>query len=734
MLTETTTELSRAPRHLGGEVAQSFRRASAAAMRPGRATRQAQKNYLQQLTAERCADLYNALRKGDLADVMIAWDELEEYDDILSTVADKRAAGLAECEASILPESAMIGDNEELRELADKQQAFLVHYLSRIVNMEEAVAHLGSASFRGFAHLYKHVREDGSMQLVAFPQWYFARPAGTSYLLNPTAQVGTFDLYELNPASWICREVKRPIDLVAMFACVVKYNAEQGNASFLEVFGNPSIFFEYPPGTSDERAREYDAVVREMIGDGRGGYPAGGKIVTVESNANSGQSFFDAATWANKKIVRKGLGGELTLLSESGSGTLAGGAHEDGLISLYKADAKNIGAVLHEQLFKPAIQEAFPGAPVLVRYKLDYPQQYDIAVETSAIATLVNAGFKPSAAQVKERTGYDCEEVASAAQQGMNMGTPPAWQGGGMNANRGALLNREPEEGAEDDGSEPPLTDDEWAQFEAAGHIDTGHLERMRAAIEARLKAAAEPYREQNAQSALETPASSLAGTFTKNRQNTPAEPMRSAKNGKNALRGGFFGRVMGYIRHIFTNKGPHVCKAKKRACPLTAVGELAETSKRGYVRPARHESDKDRKKYQAEIVKAAADGKLSVTSEATGQPLAFTEETVKHLRLQNDQQYNMRMDNVGNFLATAHDPDYVMEQKNGKELERVYLRAMNDGSGKKGNRGKERYFCVVEKATSMPGQMYTAYEIEESGNYGRKIKPNRITYQKKRR
>lgn len=581
MLTETTTELSRAPRHLGGEVAQSFRRASAAAMRPGRATRQAQKNYLQQLTAERCADLYNALRKGDLADVMIAWDELEEYDDILSTVADKRAAGLAECEASILPESAMIGDNEELRELADKQQAFLVHYLSRIVNMEEAVAHLGSASFRGFAHLYKHVREDGSMQLVAFPQWYFARPAGTSYLLNPTAQVGTFDLYELNPASWICREVKRPIDLVAMFACVVKYNAEQGNASFLEVFGNPSIFFEYPPGTSDERAREYDAVVREMIGDGRGGYPAGGKIVTVESNANSGQSFFDAATWANKKIVRKGLGGELTLLSESGSGTLAGGAHEDGLISLYKADAKNIGAVLHEQLFKPAIQEAFPGAPVLVRYKLDYPQQYDIAVETSAIATLVNAGFKPSAAQVKERTGYDCEEVASAAQQGMNMGTPPAWQGGGMNANRGALLNREPEEGAEDDGSEPPLTDDEWAQFEAAGHIDTGHLERMRAAIEARLKAAAEPYREQNAQNALETPASSLAGTFTKNRQNTPAEPMRSAKNGKNALRGGFFGRVMGYIRHIFTNKG-RKCRAKNPAnCPRCGTGSGAGKQKK---------------------------------------------------------------------------------------------------------------------------------------------------------
>lgn len=561
--TETSLSLTKA-RHIGGRVAQEFRRASAGALRPGRAAERAQKNQLQQLTAERCADLYNALRRGWLADVMIAWDELEEYDDILSTVADKRAAGLAECEASILPDSAMIGENEELRVLADKQQAFLVHYLSRIVNMEEAIAHLGSAAFRGFAHLYKHTREDGSLQLVVFPQWYFARPAGTDYLLNPTAASSTGELYELNPASWIVREVKRPIDLVAMFACVAKYNAEQGNASFLEVFGNPSIFFEYPPGTSDERAREYDAVVREMIGDGRGGFPAGGKITTVESKAAGGQSFIDAATWANKKIVRKALGGELTLLSESGSGTLAGGAHEDGLISLYKADAKSIAAVLHEQLFKPAIQDAFPGAPVLVRYKLDYPQQYDIAVETAAIATLVNAGFKPSTEQVKERTGYDCTEVATAASQGMNMGTPPAWQGGGMSMNRAAMLNREDAAG-EEDSSEPPLTDDEWAQFEAAGQVDAGHLERMRAAIEAKLKAAAEPYREQNAQNAPQTPASPVVGTFTKNRQNTPAEPMRSAKNGQNAPRRGFFGRMVGYIRHVFTNAG-RKCRAKNPA------------------------------------------------------------------------------------------------------------------------------------------------------------------------
>lgn len=580
-----------------GQVMNDFRRARTSQLVPGRGQQRAQRNYLQALTADKCAELYNALRKGQLSDVMIAWDELEEFDDILSTVADKRAAGLAECEASILPDSAMIGTNEELRALADQQQAFLVHYMSRIVNMEEAVAHLGSASFRGFAHLYKHQHRNGSMQLVVFPQWYFSRPAGTGYLLNPSAVASSMDLYELDPSKWICREVRRPIDLVAMFACMVKYSAEQGNASFLDVFGNPSIFFEYPPGTSDERAREYDAIVNAIISDGRGGFPAGGKITTVESNANSGQSFLDFATWANKKIVRKGLGGELTLLSESGSGTLAGGAHEDGLISLYKADAKSIAGVLHEQLFKPAIQEAFPGAPVLVRYKLDYPQQYDIAVETTAIATLVNAGYEPSTEQVKERTGYDCKKVASAAAQGMNMGTPPAWQSGGM-SNRAALMNRDEEEGGED---EPPLTPQEEEDFAKLGHVDIGFLDRVQKGVQRQLEAAAGALRPETRQNAPESADKRLAGTFTENRQNTPAQPLHSRQNGKSDARASVGGRFVGYLRRIFNMSGAaHECKATVRPCPLSTVS--AEEAK-PIVKKYKDEKMKDAQKHAKEVL-----------------------------------------------------------------------------------------------------------------------------------
>ena len=57
-----------------------------------------------------------------------------------------------------------------------------------------------------------------------------------------------------------------------------------------------------------------------MIGDGRGGYPDGGDIKTVETTARGGDTFKQRCEWCDKQIVRRGTGGELTVLAESGSG------------------------------------------------------------------------------------------------------------------------------------------------------------------------------------------------------------------------------------------------------------------------------------------------------------------------------------------------------------------------------------------------------------------------------
>ncbi len=472
-------------------------------------------NHLKGLDANKAAKLYEKLRQGQFSDIMIAFDELEEYDDTLSTVADKRDGAIAAANYSLAPNAQMIGKDEHLSQLADQQQQHLASIFARITNLDDAIEWLGTAAFRGFAHL--HIEQDGgNITFRPVAQWYFADPnlEGT-YYLNPDATDGASELYELTEGEWICREERRPIDLVAIFACVMKYNGEQGWASFNDVFGNPAIFFEYPLGTSDERAEAYNDIIKELIADGRGGYPAGGKIVTVESTATKGETFQTYIDYADKKIIRKALGGELTLTAESGTGTLAGGAHADSFSQLAVGDCRKIAAAIQRDFVDRELDKAFPNQPHLVEFTLDYPELKDAQVESTVIATLKGAGYKASTEQVEERTGYACEEVEVEPVMPMASG----------------IMNRQTDTPASDMADDAPLTEDELAFFSSLGEFNPARAEQRREGVEAALKAAAD----------LE-PSNS-----PKNRQDPYANPMRSQKKG-------IFARSRDAITRLFFN------------------------------------------------------------------------------------------------------------------------------------------------------------------------------------
>jgi len=437
-----------------------------------------QRNELPWLTPQRAVELYEAWRRGELADVQRVWEQLEETDDTLMTVLDKRQRALAQMPWAILTDAEAVGDDAGRARKAGRQQDYLQTAFNAVENLEEAVVHLGMADFRGVAAL----EITGNMQRMRWEviePWCLARPARRGpWLYNAKADATCGTLEEMDAGRIIIREA-RPIDLACMFLIVDKMHAIHGWDAFLDVFGNPSIFLELPPATGEQMARVYDALAKRIIGDGRGTVPSGSKFQTVETRQNNCDSFEKRAKWCADAIITVATGGLLTVTAESGSGTLAGNAHADSFENMAAGSAAGISAAINRQFVRPLLAKAFPDEPPLACFSLA-PEPADERMQLAQLlATLKTAGWQPAAEKASELMQMELQPVTDAP-----AGMPPM-----MNAAAEPVANRSTDAHAEE---EPPLTESELAAFAALARPNPGRMAQRLAEVEKSLRHAAD--------------------------------------------------------------------------------------------------------------------------------------------------------------------------------------------------------------------------------------------------
>ena len=442
-------------------------------------TQRERQNELPWLTPQRAVELYEAWRRGELADVQRVWEQLEETDDTLGTVLDKRQRALADMPWAILTDAEAIGDDAERARKAELQQAYLQTVFNAVENLEEAFVHLGMADFRGVAAL----EITGNMQRMRWEviePWCLARPVRRGpWLYNAKAEA-TFSTLEALDAELVIVREARPIDLACMFLIVDKMHAIHGWDAFLDVYGNPSIFLELPPATGEQMARVYDALAKRIIGDGRGTVPNGSKFQTVETRQNNCDSFEKRAKWCQDAIITVATGGLLTITTESGSGTLAGSAHTDSFENLVAGSAASISAAINRQFTRRLLAAAFPDDPPLAYFSLA-PEPADERMQLAQLlATLKTAGWQTTQEKASELMQMDVEPVpaAPAAVPMMNTAPEPA----------APVVNRTEEPQVE----EPPLTDEELAAFAEMRHPNPERMAQHLASVEAKLRGAAD--------------------------------------------------------------------------------------------------------------------------------------------------------------------------------------------------------------------------------------------------
>ena len=431
------------------------------------------RNDLPELTPARARELYEAYRRGEMADVQLMWDQLEERDETLFTVLHARLGALAEMPWAVNIDADLA---EDMQPLAEQQQARANELLAAVENLPEALVHLGMADFRGVAAL-ELTGNAARMRWEVIEPWNLCRPVRRGpWYYNAEATATPTRPEELDLSAVIIREAQ-PIDLPAMFLICAKYLSVHAWDAFLEVFGIPNIFLEMPPATPEEKALEFDAVVQRLIGEGRGTIPNGAKFHTVETSKDNTQSFEARAKWCNEAIIQLATGGLLTVTTQSGSGTLAGNAHSDSFSRLCAASARSISAAINRQFLRPALEAAFPGQPVLVKFEMA-PEPVDDRKQMAELLSALNAaGWMPSAETVSEMMNFEVQRIQQPP-TAPNTQVPPVMNRAdapGSESPSGRFLRRGDSASEEEDSvespaeSEPPLNEGELAALRALG-------------------------------------------------------------------------------------------------------------------------------------------------------------------------------------------------------------------------------------------------------------------------
>lgn len=375
-------------------------------------------NPLRGLTLSRVLSLLESAETGFLADLTWLYRYIERREPITTTLAERRDAALAKCRWAIVREEEVVKRINGDPVLADEQAACLNETFGKIGNLNEAWRWLGSAAFRGYAHLEKHYDATGAVEhLQPVPQWFFGLMFPRHvYCYNRDAQNSTRG-EPIEEQHWIVRECERHIDELAAIFYVGRNMSWKDWQLYVSRHGVPNIFLEVAKeaAATDADYARMAATLRQFVSAGKGVLPPGVKANLFGAGQGAEKTPFPGfMDYIDKMLVLRGTGGKLTMLSDpTGLGQGSTGAHEAVFDEIASAEASAIAEIIHKSIGEPALSAAFPEMPQLVRFSIARPVSTSLKETAEGLLALKRAGWAVSRAKAVEMLGFEVEETTA---------------------------------------------------------------------------------------------------------------------------------------------------------------------------------------------------------------------------------------------------------------------------------------------------------------------------------
>ena len=398
-------------------------------------------NPLRGLTVARAVSMMEQAMTGAWSDLMWAYAAplfgIESADADLYAIIERRCSKLNELDHSIKIMTDGTGKVQGDAALAKDQAQFLRAWYDRIGNLTEAIEHMELAAFRGFALMQPQQRGTYNLMqadtLELIEPWNLLRDGWKGdFYWNPEAkQTEARHLgaaYRIDPSWAVIRTVGRSVNRIALLKYIRTQLADKDWDAFVEIYGMNARIIIGPPNVAKEDEAKFEAAA-EDVAEGGSGYLPHGSAVHDSEQARGLSPFEQRLRYLSEKLVLVGTGGLLTMLSAPGSGTLAGSAHMETFEIIARSEAKKISQVFQAQLDRRILAQAFPGKPVLAYFEIAANEDPDTGEVIKHVTELRRGGYRVSAAEVSEKTGYAVEDAPV-----MELGPQPA----------GPILNRKP--------------------------------------------------------------------------------------------------------------------------------------------------------------------------------------------------------------------------------------------------------------------------------------------------
>jgi len=381
-------------------------------------------NPLRALTITRVVSLLEAGERGEMAELQSAYRCVEKRHAVCRALILRRASALLKLDWDVkVPDGLPPGATEAM---AQRQLQTLRGWYDRIENLSQAIRALALAEFRGFTHLQiqtaggegagiESVRS-GGIRLHPLHQWHGVRDgAFGAWAWNPEASVlgwaGMTESDRVDPEAWglIIREVEMPIDELALIGFVRKGMSQKDWDAFVEIYGIPGGVVTMPPGVPEGKETEYEDSALKVAEGGSGALPSGSTYEPNDSPHGT-NPFRDHIEYQDAELVLAGTGGKLTMLTAAGSGTLAGGAHQDAFDEIAEGEAAEISEVMQQQFDRRILDLVHPGEPRLAYWELAAEPNEDTDKLVERVAKLTTAGYRVPVEEVSEKTGLHLVE------------------------------------------------------------------------------------------------------------------------------------------------------------------------------------------------------------------------------------------------------------------------------------------------------------------------------------